>query len=161
MKGGIVHSNGVGKEENQSLIDKWSEQMGIEEFISAGDVSANVLRRLLRLVKDGLVWQQVMTNGDGWLTMPGVDWYGRCEICAQLDHLSSKCSGSKGLGWSAEGFFVANKTSPFWGDFRVEDYLPCTLCNADSSSESTDEACSDCEGQGFCNVVYKWPGDDL
>lgn len=156
-KWGNMNPIGVGQEENQAIIREWSEQNKIVEFISAGDVSENVLIRLRGLENDGLVWHQVITNDAGYLLMPEVDWYGPCEFCAQLEHLSSKCSGSKGMGWTTVGFYVANKSDPRWGEFEIFYYLPCALCNSDSSFESLDEACSSCQGQGQFGVDYQWP----
>lgn len=153
-----MNQNRVGKGENQSLITRWSQQNDVQEFVSAGDVSANVLRRLRGLEKDGLVWHQVMTNAEGWLITPGVDWFDQCQFCAQLPHLNSKCSGSKGLGWTSLGFFVANKSSPMWDSFGVPDRFPCDLCNSDGSYNSLDENCSDCEGAGDVHHDYQWPG---
>jgi hypothetical protein len=152
-----MNPKGVGQEEIQAVINEWSEQNNIKEFISAGDVSENVLRRLRGLVDDGLVWQHVITNGEGDLVMPGVDWFGPCEFCAQLEHLSSKCKGSKGFGWRTVGFYIGNTSDPSWDEFMIQYRLPCALCNSDSSFESLDEACSSCQGEGQVSVDYQWP----
>lgn len=152
-----MNQNRVGKDENQSLITRWSQQNDVQEFVRAGDVSANVLRRLKDIEKDGLVWHQVMTNAEGWLIMPGVDWFDQCLLCSQLDHLNSKCHGSKGLGWATVGFFVANQSSPLWGAFEVPDRFHCDLCNSDGSYNSLDENCSECDGIGDIHHDYQWP----
>jgi hypothetical protein len=153
-----MNSNEVNREETQNMLNQWSEQNEIKEFIPADDVSANVLRRLRGLEEDGLVWHQVMTNDGGWSITPGVDWFGLCDFCSQLDHLESKCKGSKGFGWTTVGFFVANNSSPQWDEFWVPDGFPCALCNSDSSFDSLDDDCPDCEGEGLLSVDYQWPG---
>jgi hypothetical protein len=152
-----MNPKGLDQEENQAVIDKWSEENNIVEFISAGDVSENVLRRLRGLEDEGLVWHQVLANDAGYLVMRGVDWFGPCEFCAQLEHLSSNCSGSKGFGWITVGFYVANTSAPRWNQFEIEYHLVCALCNSDSSFESLDEACSSCQGEGQVSVDYQWP----
>jgi len=152
-----MNPKGVGQEEIQAVINKWSEQNNINEFILASDVSENVLRRLRGLVDDGLVWHQVMTNGEGYLVMPGVDWFGPCEFCAQLEHLASNCKGSKGFGWTTLGFYIGDTPDPSWDELMIEYLLPCALCNSDSSFESLDEACSSCQGEGQVSVDYQWP----
>jgi len=153
-----MNPNEVSREETQSVIARWSEQNEVKEFIPAGDVSSNVLLRLRNLEKDELVWHQVMTNDGGWSITPGVDWFGSCNFCAQLDHLESKCQGSKGFGWTTIGFFVANKSSPLWDEFWVPYLLPCALCNSDGSDNSLYNDCSDCDGEGLLSVDYQWPG---
>jgi hypothetical protein len=152
-----MNPNGVGQEEIQAVINEWAEQNNINEFISAGDVSENVLRRLRGLEDDGLVWHQVMTNAEGYIVMPGVDWFGPCEFCHQLEHLSSNCKGSKGFGWTTVGFFIGNTSNPTRGEFNIEYYLPCALCNSDNSFESPDDTCSSCQGEGLVIVDYQWP----
>jgi hypothetical protein len=157
-KVGVMNPSGVGQEEFQAVINEWSEQNNITEFISAGEVSGNVLRRLRRLENDGLVWHQVLTNDSSYILMDGVDWFGPCEFCHQLEHLGTKCKGSKGLGWTTVGFYVANTSDPRWDEFQIQYQLFCALCNSDSSFESLDEACPSCEGEGSLIVDYQWPG---
>jgi hypothetical protein len=152
-----MNPKGLGQEENQAVIDKWSEENNIVEFISAGDVSENVLRRLRGLEDEGLVWHQVLANDAGYLVMRGVDWFGPCEFCAQLEHLSSNCSGSKGFGWETIGFYIGNTSAPRWNQFEIEYHLVCALCNSDSSFESLDDTCSSCQGEGQVSVDYQWP----
>ena len=156
-----MNPNGVDQEEFQAIINEWSEQNNIIEYVSAGDVSANVLRRLRGLEDDGLVWHQVMTNAEGYLVRPGVDWFGPCEFCHQLEHLVSNCSGSKGFGWTTLGFYIGNKSDPTWGEFMIEYTLLCALCNSDSSFESLDDTCSSCQGEGLVSVDYQWPEDKV
>jgi hypothetical protein len=153
-----MNPKGVGQEEIQAVINEWSEQNNITEFISEGEVSANVLRRLRRLENDGLVWHQVITNDGSYILMDGVDWFGPCEFCAQLEHLGSNCKGSKGFGWTTAGFYIANTSDPRWDEFEVKYFLPCALCNTQSSFESPDDTCSSCQGEGSLIVDYQWPG---
>lgn len=153
-----MNSNQLNIEETQSVITQWSQQNDVREFFSAGDVSAQVLRRLTALEEDSLVWHQVMTNDGGCFITRGVDWFGPCHLCSQLDHLNSKCKGSKGFGWTTVGYFVAKKSSPLWDEFWVPYGFPCALCNSDGSYNSLDEDCPDCEGEGTFSVDYKWPG---
>ena len=153
-----MNPNEVSREETQKLITEWSEQNAIKEFIPAGDVSPNILLRLKKLEEDDLVWHQVITNDGGWTITPGVDWYGECNLCSQLDHLNSNCKGSKGFGWTTVGFFVATNASSSLDEFWVPDGFPCALCNSDGSYESLDDNCSNCEGEGTFNAYYDWPG---
>jgi len=158
ISSGDLGTNGVGQEEVQLFIDKWADQNKVKEFIEAGDVSANVLARLLGLQEDGLVWSQVMTNAEGYLVMPGVEWFGPCRFCEQLGHLNTNCKGSKGMGWGTVGFFIAQNTDPLSGEFDIPDRLPCAGCNADGSFDAIDEDCSVCDGEGDVTAEYDWPG---
>jgi hypothetical protein len=153
-----MNPNEVKRQETQSVITEWSEQNDVREYISAGDVSANVLYRLRDLEKDGFVWHKVTTNDGGDFVAPGIEWFGRCNFCAQLDHLKSKCMGSKGFGWTTVGFYVAKKSSPLGDEFWVPHGFPCASCNSDGSYNSLDKDCSDCDGEGTFTVNYQWPG---
>jgi hypothetical protein len=67
-----MNPNGVGQEEIQAVINEWAEQNNINEFISAGDVSENVLRRLRGLEDDGLVWHCLIDAQEKSIVVPGI-----------------------------------------------------------------------------------------
>lgn len=152
-----MSSGGIGFEKHQEIIDQWAKTYSISEFVAQDDVSAKTLYRLRKLDENGLVWHMITTNDAGWILEPGFGWYGRCLFCEALEHLNADCKGSRGMGWSTTGFFIADNPAGSARAIEIEYQLPCAACNEDSDFESPDPDCSSCEGEGDLYVEYQWP----
>lgn len=150
--------NGVGYQRYQRLIEIWSEENGISEWLHADDLRGRDIRRLKDLDEEGLVWHMITTNDAGWIIEPGFDWYGACHFCEAVDHLDQNCQGSKGMGWSTAGFFVGTKSGQNLQTFEIEYSLNCADCNQDDDFDSVDPGCPSCSGEGYVTVDYLWPG---